>query len=76
MLSGNLNFTIPLVTGRGRNGISAPVNLSYNSQNWRQDGGVNWQLTADTGLGVGWKAMIGSVTSYYRHGSGVSAGCE
>ncbi len=42
MLSGNLNFTIPLVTGQGRNGIAAPASLNYNSQNWRQDNGVNW----------------------------------
>ena len=42
-----------------------PVNLVYNSQNWRQDSGVNWQLGADTGYGYGWKALIGSITPYY-----------
>ncbi len=64
-LSGNLNFTIPLLKSKGRNGSIVPVNLVYNSQNWRQDNGVNWQLGADTGYGYGWKALIGSITPYY-----------
>ncbi len=66
-LSGNLNFTLPLLKAQGRNGWTVPVNLSYNSQNWRQDGGVNWQLGDDVGYGFGWKAQIGSITPYYTN---------
>ena len=36
-LSGNLNFTLPLVKAMGRNGWAVPIGLAYNSQNWRQD---------------------------------------
>ncbi|HZL56589.1 MAG TPA: hypothetical protein VFC21_05900, partial [Bryobacteraceae bacterium] len=64
-LSGNLNFTLPLLNATGRNGWTVPVGLVYNSQNWRQDSGVNWQLGFDVGFGFGWKMLIGSVTPYY-----------
>ncbi|HWB99348.1 MAG TPA: hypothetical protein VG672_21715, partial [Bryobacteraceae bacterium] len=64
-LSGNLNFSIPLLKPMGRTGWSVSVGLSYNSQNWVQDGGVNWSLGTDTGYGYGWTLQIGSVTPYY-----------
>jgi hypothetical protein len=66
-LSGNLNFSLPLVTAQGRAGWSVPVGLSYNSQNWRQDNGLNWQLGGDVGFGFGWTAQIGSITPYYAN---------
>ena len=72
-LSGNLNFSAPLVTPRGRPGWTVPLNLNYNSQNWRQDNSVNWDLGADVGYGFGWKAQIGSITPYY---SGYSNGVD
>jgi chitodextrinase len=65
LLAGNLNFSVPLVTAQGRTGNGIPVVASYNSQNWRQDSGVNWQLGGDTGYGFGWRVAIGSVTAYY-----------
>jgi hypothetical protein len=46
-LSGNLNYSLPLVTAKSRAGWSIPVSLYYNSQNWRQDSGNNWQLGSD-----------------------------
>jgi hypothetical protein len=42
------------------------VGLSYNSQNWRQDSGTNWELGTDVGYGYGWTLQIGSVTPYYN----------
>ncbi len=63
--SGNLHFSVPLLTAQGRTGWTVPVNLIYDSQNWRQDNGVNWQLGNDVGYGFGWKALIGSITPYY-----------
>ena len=35
--SGNLNFSLPLLKALGRTGWTVPVNLVYNSQNWRLD---------------------------------------
>ena len=54
-----------LVKPQGRNGVGVPVNLVYNSQNWRQDSGVNWQLGSDVGYGFGWQMLVGSVVPYY-----------
>ena len=64
-LSGNLNFSLPMVTPQGRTGWKVPFGLTYNSQNWRQDNGVNWQLGNDVGYGFGWKLLAGSLTPYY-----------
>ena len=72
MLSGNLNFSLPLVSPQGRPGWTVPVGLSYNSQNWRQDSGTNWELGTDVGYGYGWSVQIGSITPFYLGtGSGV-----
>ncbi len=67
MQSGNLNFSVPLVTAQGRTGWKVPVGLSYNSQNWRQEGSATWRLGGDTGFGFGWRMAIGSVTPYYAN---------
>jgi hypothetical protein len=64
-LSGNVNFSIPLLTPRGRTGWTVPLGLSYNSQNWRQDNSVNWMLGADVGYGFGWRLSFGSITPFY-----------
>jgi hypothetical protein len=65
-LSGNLNFSVPLLKAQGRTGWTVPVGLVYNSQNWRQDNGVNWKLGDDVGYGFGWQMLIGSITPYYQ----------
>ena len=65
-LSGNLSFSLPLLSAQGRTGWSVPVGLVYNSQNWRQDAGTNWMLGSDVGYGVGWQMMIGSITPYEK----------
>ncbi len=54
-----------------RNGGGAVFNLSYNSQNWRQDappGGpvTTWQFGRDAGYGYGWKLQAGSLTPIYQ----------
>ena len=65
LLSGNLNFSLPLVAPRGRTGWTIPVGLSYNSQMWRQDPGGVWKLGKDVGYGFGWKLQLGSITPYW-----------
>ena len=71
-LSGNLHFSLPVLEAQGRAGWKVPVGLVYDSQNWRQDGGQNWQLGDDVGFGFGWKMLIGSITPYYtQYFSGV-----
>ena len=61
LLSGNLNFSIPLVTAQGRNGLTATFALTHNSQNWRNSLGADRILGADTGYGFGWQLMLGSL---------------
>jgi RHS repeat-associated protein len=61
LVSGNLNFTVPLLTAMGRNGLSATFALSHNSQNWRSVYGADRMLGADTGYGFGWQLMLGSL---------------
>jgi hypothetical protein len=65
MRSGNLNFTIPLIKAMSRGGGGTTFNLSYNSQNWRQDPGGEWQLGRDIGYGYGWRLSAGSITPIY-----------
>jgi hypothetical protein len=69
VLSGNVNFTMPLVKAVGRNGLSAAFNLTYNYQNWRSDSGGLWNLGADVGYGYGWKLLAGAVTPVYNGGT-------
>ena len=61
MLSGNLNYTTPILKAMGRGGWGVGFNLAYNSQNWRQDPAGTWQLGADVGYGYGWKLLAGSL---------------
>jgi hypothetical protein len=61
MRSGNLNYTTPILKAMGRGGWSVGFNLTYNSQNWRQDSGGTWQLGEDVGYGYGWKLLAGSL---------------
>jgi len=62
VLSGNINYTIPLLTAQARTGWSVPFNLTNNSQNWRLDSGGTWNLGEDVGYGYGWKLLAGSLT--------------
>jgi hypothetical protein len=67
MRSGNLNFTQPLLKPMGRGGWGVPINLSYNSQNWRQPSTASTSLLgADTGYGFGWTLQAGSLTPVYK----------
>jgi RHS repeat-associated protein len=66
MRSGNLNFSIPLLKAQGRGGWGVGFNLTYNSQNWRQDPGGTWQFGRDVGYGYGWKLQAGSLTPIYQ----------
>jgi len=65
LLSGNLNFTLPLLQAQARGGWKLPISLTYNSQNWRQDP-ATWNLGADVGYGYGWKLQAGSLTPYWQ----------
>ena len=61
LLSGNLNFSIPLFKAMGRGSSSVSFAISYNSQMWRQDSGGVWLLGADVGVGLGWTLQAGSI---------------
>lgn len=62
VLSGNLNFTLPLLKAKARGGWGVGFNLNYNSQNWRYDASNSWKYGADVGYGFGWRLMAGSIT--------------
>src|SRR5262249_53323797 len=65
LLSGNLNYTVPLFKATARTGWSATVGLSYNSQIWRLDNGGTWKMGRDIGYGLGWKLQAGSLIPIY-----------
>ncbi len=44
MRSGNLNYSVPVLTAMGRGRWSVPFRLTYNSQNWKYSGGKSWLL--------------------------------
>jgi len=73
-LSGNLNYTLPLLKAQGR-GWGVGFALSYNSQNWRKDSGGRWKLGRDVGYGFGWQLMAGSLTPYWQISSIFIIGC-
>jgi len=66
LLSGNLNFSVPLLQARSR-GFAVPFRLNYNSQLWKMDSGAHWQLGTDVGFGHGWKLLAGSLRSYHKN---------
>ena len=51
VISGNLSFSSPPVTGQARGGMRVPFRLHYNSQIWRKDPGGIWKLARDNGFG-------------------------
>jgi len=51
LLSGNLSYSLPLITAVGRAGLKANFALAYNSQNWRFVIAEDRLLGADTGYG-------------------------
>jgi RHS repeat-associated protein len=68
LISGNLNFSVPLVTAKGRGGWSVTFRLSYNSQMWRRDPNGEWLFGQDVGYGLGWKLLAGAVTPIWSEG--------
>jgi len=68
LLSGNLNFSLPLIQAKSRGGWGATFALSYNSQTWLQNSGVTSNLGRDIGYGMGWTFQAGALvqeTNYY-----------
>jgi hypothetical protein len=65
LLSGNLNFSLPLITAMGRGGLTAAFNLTYNSQNWRIGATTEEEMGVDDGYGFGWQFMLGSLLAVY-----------
>jgi YD repeat-containing protein len=61
LVSFNLNFALPLLTAKTRDGWGVSFVLSYNSQLWRQDSTGTTDLTPDVGYGLGWRLQAGSV---------------
>jgi hypothetical protein len=61
VLSGNLNYSYPLLKAQARGGVSVPFNLVYNVQNWRQDSGGQWVYDGDVGYGFGWQLLAASI---------------
>lgn len=60
-VSGNLNFSLPVIHAQARGGWSVTFRLSYNSQMWRQDSAGTWFFGQDVGYGLGWILQAGSI---------------
>ena len=71
--SGNLSFALPVLTAQGRAGLSAGFNLAYNSQNWRNYAGVDWNFDSNVGYGFGWRLLAGSITPVWNAGGMTAA---
>ena len=66
--SGNLNFTLSLLSAKSR-GWSVPFVLSYNSQVWQKDGTTITNFGKDVGYGFGWTLTPGSIKPYPASGA-------
>jgi RHS repeat-associated protein len=68
MLSGNLNYSIPLLRAGGR-GVTVDVVCSYNSQLWKKNEQSTQLYGADLGCGFGWYVRIGSIVPRFEGNS-------
>ena len=68
MLSGNLNYSLPLFIAGGR-GVNVRFLCSYNSQLWEHDNPDVIAYGIDTGVGYGWRIQLGSIVPQYSNGS-------
>jgi hypothetical protein len=66
MLTGNVNFTLPLLAAMGRNGSSVGFRLSYTSQLWFKHYQTHWKLGREVGYGFGWRLQAGSLTPCWQ----------
>ena len=64
VLSGNLNYSQPLLTAGGR-GVNVRFLISYNSQLWERDNPKVLSYGIDTGYGYGWRVQLGSIIPQY-----------
>jgi len=72
LLSGNLNYNLPLLKAQARGGWGVTFGLNYDSQFWKKEGSTIWNFGVNRGYGFGWRVMAGSVTRYYAS-SGVTS---
>jgi hypothetical protein len=68
LVSGNLDFTLPLIQAKSRGGWGATFGLSYNSQLWRQDLAGTFEIGKNVGYGFGWRLQAGSITPVWYGG--------
>jgi hypothetical protein len=71
ILSGNLNYSLPLLQAKARGGMTVGIGLSYNSQNWRQDTVATWNYGRDNGYGYGFRVGAGSMQQFINAQWGV-----
>ena len=65
LLSGNVNYNLPLLRAQARGGWSVGFSLNHDTQSWRKTGSQVWKYGVDIGYGFGWKLMAGSVMRYF-----------
>lgn len=74
LLSGNVNFTVPLLKAVSRSSWSVGFNLAYNSQSFRYVTSPTAGTIvhgADVGYGFGWRLLAGAIVPVYN-GSTIS----
>ena len=68
VLSGNLNYSLPMLIAGGR-GANVGIVCSYNSQLWERDNPTTISHGTDTGVGYGWCIQFGAIIPQYVRGN-------
>ena len=72
LLSGNVNYNLPLLKAQARGGWGVTFALNHDTQTWKKEGSQVWKYGLDVGYGYGWRLLAGRVMRYFS-GTGVTS---
>jgi hypothetical protein len=65
LLSGNVNYNLPLLKAQARGGWGVTFALNHDTQTWKKEGSKVWKYGLDVGYGYGWRLLAGRVMRYF-----------
>lgn len=68
LISGNINYNLPLIGAKARGGWGVTFSLNHDTQSWKKEGSTVWKYANDVGYGYGWRVLAGTVTRYFTNG--------